>query len=815
MTGLPPGVHLAGRHSASLLILVKLPRLPITCSILKVGLLIFAGRVGLQLSIHGQEVGTQVVLVLKDGEKLAGTVARREGGQITVHSILLGDVTVPETAVASSAIAAGSPLPPAAEAPEVAPAPSPSSAKAPPSSGEIVRMSAFNVDTSQDQGYSAKNTLSAYGTATSLLNTAQNIQIADRAMINDLDARVEFDAVAYAAAGVTRRSYNAGDDQYIWGFRSNIILLNGLPYNIQGGPVGATYDTDRIEVIKGPGALLFGQDAFTGGTINIVTRQPTAVAHADLQATYGNFDYRRFEAHLSGPVVPKLRYRIDAGLTDTHEGSEQFTFYHDRFIGGAIDYDLGEHAKLSVNASLYHQNYLYPMTMLDPQTGHLLATPDNFTLQEPWANNPNTLFRTGAQLVVDITSNLTSRTYASYENIDVNDFRPVWSTVNIATTTLTGYADNPQFANHNDMIGEDLAWTVPTPFVHQKIQFGFEQRNDNLDRQEPEYALAPLNYANPVYASPTGPSISSGAGVYNNTKDRISGIYAEDVLSVWDDRISAVIGGRYNNYFQATGAPVPGTGGTQTVQNQSKNIGRLGVLIHPIPDATLYYSHSQAFLFNSGIDAYNNPLEASTGISDEGGGKLALFNGGLLLTASVFDLRLTNVRTQYIEPAGQPQPGTLALETVGRQTNKGYDLAANVSRAVGPGELDAVATLYHGNIRDNFGNKVVGPANNTYSLLASYKFNQGPASGLGAGVGTRYQGTRDGYGFATSLGLPAAKWGSYTDVTVFLSYQWRRFKGQLNVDDLANHTWIEGGEGPLWIYPNLGRTVRFTLGYEY
>lgn len=779
---------------------------------------VLTGLIALWAQARGQAVGSEATFTLQDGERLTGTVLAREGGRVTIHSPLLGDVTLPESAIAMTSPTAAPAHPPRAESPppsSAAPMNATASAESAPTAGDVTRMSAFTVDTSLDRGYSARNTLSAYGTSTSLLNTAQNIDIANQTLIKDLNAQVEYDAVAYAAAGVTRRSYNAGDDQYIWGFRSNIILLDGLPYNIQGGPVGATYDTDRIEVIKGPAGLLFGQDAFTGGTINIVTRQPTATPHAEVQATLGSFDFRKFEAHLSGPILPRLRYRLDAGTTDTNESKENFTYYHDRFVGGAIDYDLSNHATLSVSASYYHQNYLYPMTMLDPHTGQLLPAPSSFTLQEPWATNPNTLFRTEAKLVVQITPNLESRTYVSYENIDVNDFRPVWSTLNVATTTLTGYADNPQFANHDDMIGQDFAWNLPVAFIHQKLQFGFEQRNDNLDRQEPEYALAPLNYSNPVYSYPTGPSISSGAGVYNNTKDRISGIYAEDVLGFWDDRINAVVGGRYNNYFQATGAPVPGTGGTQTVQNQSKNVGRLGLLVHPFPDATLYYSHAQAFLFNSGVDAYNRPLPASTGISDEGGGKLALFNGGLLLTASVFDLRLTNVRTQYTETAGQPQPGTLALETIGQETNHGYDLAVNVSHAAGPGEIDGIATLYHGNVRDNFGNRVIGPANNTYSLLGVYKFTQGPFSGLDLGLGTRYQGSRDGYGFAANSGLPAAQWGSYTDINAFISYRWKGLKGQLNVDDLANRTWIEGGEGPFWVYPNQGRMIKFSLSYGY
>ena len=116
---------------------------------------------------------------------------------------------------------------------------------------------------------------------------------------------------------MTRRSFNPGDDQFIWGFRSHTLMRDGLDINTSGiNFINTDYDVDRIEVIMGPAGLLFGQDAQVGGVINVVTRQPTANPHQELNVSFGSFDYEKVDAHVSGPVVKGVEYRVDAGETE-------------------------------------------------------------------------------------------------------------------------------------------------------------------------------------------------------------------------------------------------------------------------------------------------------------------------------------------------------------------------------------------------------------------------------------------------------------------------------------------------------------------
>jgi iron complex outermembrane receptor protein len=61
-------------------------------------------------------------------------------------------------------------------------------------------------------------------------------------------------------------------------------------------------DVERIEVLRGPQGTLYGRNSI-GGTINVVSRKPTNDLKAQAQLTYGNYDFARAEAYVSGGLI--------------------------------------------------------------------------------------------------------------------------------------------------------------------------------------------------------------------------------------------------------------------------------------------------------------------------------------------------------------------------------------------------------------------------------------------------------------------------------------------------------------------------------
>jgi outer membrane receptor protein involved in Fe transport len=69
------------------------------------------------------------------------------------------------------------------------------------------------------------------------------------------------------------------------------------------------FDVARVEVLKGPQGILFGENS-TGGAINYVMARPTNTFEAGLRLGYGRFNDFETEAFVSGPISSTLNGRI-------------------------------------------------------------------------------------------------------------------------------------------------------------------------------------------------------------------------------------------------------------------------------------------------------------------------------------------------------------------------------------------------------------------------------------------------------------------------------------------------------------------------
>jgi outer membrane receptor protein involved in Fe transport len=87
------------------------------------------------------------------------------------------------------------------------------------------------------------------------------------------------------------------------------IYADEVPMPFALETIGADYDVERVEVLKGPQGTLFGQNS-TGGAVNYVAAKPTRDFEAGLDASYGRFGTSDIGGFLSGPITDTLRARI-------------------------------------------------------------------------------------------------------------------------------------------------------------------------------------------------------------------------------------------------------------------------------------------------------------------------------------------------------------------------------------------------------------------------------------------------------------------------------------------------------------------------
>ncbi|MEO7598119.1 MAG: TonB-dependent receptor [Opitutus sp.] len=672
-------------------------------------------------------------------------------------------------------------------------------------------LSPFTVTSEGDRGYLSKNTISGTGTSESLMKIPQTIQIANQELLQDLASDDPMQGIETVSGSAVRRSFNPGDDTFIWGFRLSSNMKDGIPYT--SSAIGTLYDVDRIEVIKGPAAMMFGQNSYTGGVINYVTRKPTKTPKLTARLSIGSYNYRSFVLNASGPLTKSFRYRLDVGTTDSDYNAQKFGRIKNRFIGGGVEYDISAKTKMEADFSYGTSNDVRPKTLIDPITRAVIKMPDDYTTILPWQSYEITQARGKATLTTALSPNLDSRTFVGYNNTTNYWLRDLIGALNQTAHTVAKTAGLFDTTWHQISFGQDFVVRGKTgPFEH-KVLFGGDQRNDTRHNFTSSTTISTPNwdYLNPVYdALPTTTPIGSLSEV--SISSRSSGAYMQEQLSTWEGRLILLGGFRYNEFFQKSGV-LTNFSGTATVSQGSKTISRFGAILQPFKrDITIYFNRSQSFLFNGGVDYRNNPFNPSVGINNEFGVKAAFFNGALSLSATYFDIELTNVRVVFTQGPGDPSPGSSGAKQDGLQTNKGYDLNLGLSKKLGSGTVNVIASCYSGDSQDQNLMKPTAAVNNTWSLTGSYGFNTGALKNFRFGASQIYKGQRfisTGAGY-TPAGVPIVL-PAYNVTRAFVSYSRGKYSLQFNVDNLFDERYVQGAESAIWVQMDPGRVFKTTL----
>ena len=184
-------------------------------------------------------------------------------------------------------------------------------------------------------------------------------------------------------------------------------------------------NVERVEVLRGPQGTLYGRNS-VGGTINIVTRQPTNTLEATARLTAGNYYKLRAEAAVSGPLVKDKVMANFAVIRDTRDGFVKDLDHPDHPLGsvdnwagrGQVRVVFGPRNELLVSAD-YGRFDGIPLREAKP----ILAKP-GFSFDNPdslWAvrtsdlaSAQNTQKGASAKLTVQLNSTTTLNSLTAY-----------------------------------------------------------------------------------------------------------------------------------------------------------------------------------------------------------------------------------------------------------------------------------------------------------------------------------------------------------------------------------------------------------------
>jgi iron complex outermembrane receptor protein len=114
---------------------------------------------------------------------------------------------------------------------------------------------------------------------------------------------------------------------------------------------------ERIEIVRGPGSVLYGDNA-VGGVINIITKKPLKPFSMKGEITLGSYHFNKENASIEGKWKD-----LSAMINATYKGTEGYrdnSFFRGKDLGGKIIYDLNENLIFNLNTNIHKDNYGMP-----------------------------------------------------------------------------------------------------------------------------------------------------------------------------------------------------------------------------------------------------------------------------------------------------------------------------------------------------------------------------------------------------------------------------------------------------------------------
>lgn len=196
----------------------------------------------------------------------------------------------------------------------------------------VFELSPFVVAVEATRGYLATNSITATGFNMENFRIPLNISVATDAFLRDLGVQ-DLSEATFFLSGVTVGDQDAGSRQganfRVRGFETSWANRNGIRrYSIVG-----TDNVERLEILKGPNAVFYGQAA-PGGIVNYVTKRPQFTPLQVVTAEINTNGRMKGTLESQGPIGPEsfpVAYRLMAAYEDDN-GWRDFE-YRKRFFG--------------------------------------------------------------------------------------------------------------------------------------------------------------------------------------------------------------------------------------------------------------------------------------------------------------------------------------------------------------------------------------------------------------------------------------------------------------------------------------------------
>ena len=672
------------------------------------------------------------------------------------------------------------------------------------------------VVTGTRDSYGARSTRAGTKTETELKNVPQSISVVTEEQIDDQALRSIADVLTYIPGAmpgtgegnrdqITLRGNNTTADFFVDGIRDDVQYFRDL------------YNAERIEVLKGPNAMIFGRGG-GGGVVNRVLKRPGLDAYREFALQGDSEGGYRLTADIDQPLSGMAGARLN-GVYENGESFRRGVELERYAVNPTAALLLGPDTRIDLS-----YEYLHDRRTTDRGVPSISGRPAE-GLDRVFFGDPDQSFADASVHIATLgiehrlSDSLTLRNRTLYGDYD-KFYQNIYPNGPVTNGSVALAAYNDTTLRQNLFSQTDFVWESTLGGVEQTILFGFElgrQETSNRRRNgffQRDLTGRPIDSGSllvPVASStinaelifrPVNTNALRAPSAFNESETTIAALYLQDQIRL-SSAFEIVAGVRFDRFE----LDALNLNNGQTFERVDELVSpRFGLIFKPLENLSLYASYSRSYLPSAGdqftsLDLTSEALKPEKFDNYEIGAKWEPF-AGLLATAAVYQLDRTNTRAPGL------RPGEIVL--TGAQRSRGIELGIqgdiNDRWQITGGYALQEAEISRTTAAAVKGREVPLTPRHQFSLWNRYDFTD--RLGLGLGVIARSKAFAS---LSNAVVLPG-----YTRVDVAVFYEVAPgIEAQVNVENLLGEDYFATAHNDNNIAPGAPTTARATVRFSF
>ena len=596
------------------------------------------------------------------------------------------------------------------------------------------------------------------------LQNAQVYSVIPKELIQELGATDYNTAMSQVAGAVVSNGVNdSGNQIYMRGFNAYVTMRNGLPSNPR--TASEIFNIERVEVIKGPSATLFGSQVTSyGGVVNNVTKKPFESFRGEVGYTTGSWGMNRITADINTPLnkdrTALARFNV---MGSTQDGFQDAGKQKAMGFAGSLLFKPNERTTARFDADIYVPEktllaYVRNTNKLSYGTMDKVPLPYDRSMLSDDITTSRANMNVGTELEYRISENWVSRT--SYQFNQSGDKESIF----FVPTYLNDNQIQRRYRifDRYNLTYNSLQQNFTGDYYLGKVKNTLVAGLDYSYYKSTDQSMSPafITYDTIGITDVAWKPISradiqksraenSPGDSYSRSSYKNLSAYLSNVTNL-SDRLFVMLSLRLNHYINGDSYsytpnvnPDKSTAVTTEGYKQTNVSPKIGLVYQPIKD--------QLSVFANYMNSFTN-LASSRGYASENqagepemmnwkpeqanqfevGAKAELFGGKVNTTVSYYNIEVSNILWTVAD-------GISVQNGKSRSRGFEFDFIANPLRGwnviLGYGYND---NKYIKNTASTQGKRMVWTPKNVANVWTSYKFLDGRIKGFGIGVGLNH-----------------------------------------------------------------------------